>query len=164
MPVIDLQAKKLRDSAVIPKYAHGKEDSGMDLFVAAISVRDENKKFIDKESAVLKPGEVALAKTGWAFSIPIGFELQIRPTSGNSLKTKIRIPNAPGTIDAGYRDEVGVIIENIGSENITINSGDKIAQAVLAPIYWANIVEVNELDSSERGENGFGSTGILGKK
>lgn len=164
MPIIDLQAKKLRENAVVPKYAHGKEDSGMDLFVASVAVRDKDKKFVESESAVLKTGEVALAKTGWAFAIPIGFEMQIRPTSGNSLKTKIRIPNAPGTIDAGYRDEVGVIIENIGNEDIEIKAGDKIAQAVIAPVYWANIIETEILPESRRGENGFGSTGVLGKK
>ena len=164
MPIIDLQAKKLRENAVVPKYAHGKEDSGMDLFVASVAVRDKDKKFVESESAVLKSGEVALAKTGWAFAIPVGFEMQIRPTSGNSLKTKIRIPNAPGTIDAGYRDEVGVIIENIGKEDIEIKAGDKIAQAVIAPIYWANIIETPELPNSRRDKNGFGSTGILGKK
>lgn len=160
MPQIKVKIKKLRENAIPPKYAHGFEDSGMDVFIAAVS-KKINGNFVDSNSGTLNPGEVCLCKTGWAFGIPVGFELQVRPTSGNSLKTKIRIPNAPGTIDAGYRNEVGVIVENIGNEPIELKEGDKVAQLVLTPVYHAKFEAVDELDDSDRGLKGYGSTGTI---
>lgn len=163
MEIQTVQAKKLRDNAMPLQYAHGVEDSGMDLYVAAIAVK-ENGEWKEYDEYNLKCGETVLVKTGWAVSLPIGTELQIRPTSGNSLKTLIRIPNSPGTIDAGYRNEIGVIVHHIGgchTDDINLEVGQKIAQAVLCPVLHADIIEVEELDNSVRGLDGYGSTGTI---
>lgn len=163
MTIKEIQAKKLRDNAIPLQYAHGVEDSGMDLYVAAIA-KKENGEWKEYNEYNLKCGETVLVKTGWAVSLPIGTELQIRPTSGNSLKTLIIIPNSPGTIDAGYRNEIGVIVHHngwSGAEDISLKAGQKIAQAVLCPVLHADIVEVDELDDSIRGLDGYGSTGTI---
>ena len=107
----------------------------------------------------IEPGETKLLQTGLKFEIPHGFELQIRPRSGLSLKTKLRVANAPGTIDSDYRGEVAVIMTNTGKETVTINHGDRIAQAVLSPVYQMEFVECDDLLETERGNGGFGSTG-----
>lgn len=157
---INLPIKVLREDAIIPKYAHGVEDSGMDLYASLISVKIDNK-WLNYEEYSIKPNETVLVKTGIAAAAPIGTELQVRPTSGNSLKTMLRVANAPGTIDAGYRNEIGVIITNTGTTNVTISKNDKIAQMVLVPILHAEIEVVNDLPESDRGLNGYGSTGTI---
>ena len=96
---IDVQMKKLREDAIMPNYAHGMEDSGMDVYAAAIAVK-ENGKWNEYDNYMLDPNETVLVKTGFAAAIPLGTEFQARPTSGNSLKTMLRVANAPGTIDA----------------------------------------------------------------
>ena len=118
-------------------------------------------------SMSIELGETVLIPLGFAVAIPEGWELQGRPRSGLSLKTKLRLPNAPGTIDSDYRGEVGVIVENTDTDpnfgflspGFTINRGDRIAQLVLCPVARAELVEVDELPDTQRGTGGFGSTG-----
>ena len=157
---INLPIKILREDVIVPNYAHGVEDSGMDLYASLISVKIDNK-WLNYEEYSIKPNETVLVKTGIAAAAPIGTELQVRPTSGNSLKTMLRVANAPGTIDAGYRNEIGVIITNTGTTNVTISKNDKIAQMVLVPILHADIQVVDELPTSDRGLDGYGSTGTI---
>lgn len=147
---VKVQFKKLHEDAVIPRYAHPQGDSGMDIFSI--------------ETAVIHPGKTKMVSIGLASSVPLGYELQIRPTSGNSAKTPIRIANAPGTIDANFRGEIKVIISNYSDETYTIAKGSKIAQLVLQEVPKALIVEVDEFTKdtydNTRDEAGYGSTGI----
>lgn len=113
-----------------------------------------------EEPFILKPGDRALIPTGLQMALPKGYEAQIRPRSGLAIKKGITMLNSPGTIDADYRGEVKVIAINHGSEAITINHGDRIAQMVIAPVVQLQIKEVEELDKTIRGEGGFGSTGV----
>jgi dUTP pyrophosphatase len=98
--------------------------------------------------------------TGFAFAIPDGYEVQVRPRSGLALKHGITCLNTPGTIDSDYRGEVKVILANLGDEDFVINTGDRIAQIVVAPVTQGVMVEVEALDDTERGTGGFGSTGV----
>lgn len=109
---------------------------------------------------VLKPLERAIIKTGLFISLPVGYEAQVRPRSGLAAKKGISVLNAPGTIDADYRGEIGVILVNLSNEVFTINDGERIAQMVIAKHERAEWKEVPELDETERGIGGFGSTGI----
>lgn len=114
------------------------------------------------EEFTLLPGSRHLFKTGLFAEIPIGYELQVRPRSGMALKQGISIVNTPGTIDADYRGEIGIILINHGNESVRIEEGSKIAQLVLKEAPQADFIKVNtyeELESSDRGEGGFGSTG-----
>ena len=113
-----------------------------------------------KEPIILKPGERTLIPTGLQMSLPIGFEAQIRPRSGLAIRNGITMLNSPGTIDADYRGEIKVIAINHSKEEFIVNSGDRIAQMVIAPVVQFSIKIVNELDETDRGEGGFGSTGI----
>lgn len=140
---VKVQIKKLSEDAVIPQYAH-KTDAGADVYAI--------------EDVTLKPHETQLIKTGISVAIPVGYEIQVRPRSGLSLKTGLRVANAPGTIDSDYRGEVCVIMTNTANLSQTINRGDKIAQLVISAVPMIDWVEVDELDSTERGEGGFGST------
>lgn len=108
---------------------------------------------------VLAPGERHLIPTGFAIALPSGFEAQVRPRSGLALKKGITLLNSPGTIDADYRGEVGVILINLGLETVEVNHGDRIAQMVISPVVQARFKEVGELGSTARGSGGFGSTG-----
>lgn len=111
------------------------------------------------EPLELAPGERALVPTGLRLEIPPGYEGQVRPRSGLALKQGLTVLNAPGTIDADYRGDVGVILVNLALEPQRIEPGDRIAQLVFAPVTRAQLVEVDELAASERGAGGFGSTG-----
>ena len=111
------------------------------------------------EDVTLAPGARHAVATGIAVAIPHGFEIQVRPRSGLALKHGITVPNTPGTIDSDYRGEVKVILINHGSDAFEIRRGDRIAQLVLAPVTRASWLPVDELDETERGEGGFGSTG-----
>ena len=113
-------------------------------------------------SITLKPLERTIVKTGLFIALPNGYEAQIRPRSGLAAKKGITVLNAPGTIDADYRGEIGVILINLSNENFTINDGDRIAQLVIAQYTQAIWEEVTILDDTERGKGGFGSTGIWG--
>lgn len=130
----------------LPSYATAGA-AGMDL-VAAV-----------KEPVTLPPGGRALVLTGLRIALPPGYELQVRPRSGLALKHGIILPNSPGTIDEDYRGEVGVIMLNAGEQAFTVERGMRIAQAVIAPVERVSWAECAELDETERGSGGFGSTG-----
>ncbi|BAO75615.1 dUTP diphosphatase [Winogradskyella sp. PG-2] len=111
------------------------------------------------EARILKPLERTIVSTGLFIELPVGIEAQVRPRSGLAAKKGITVLNAPGTIDADYRGEVGVILVNLSTEDFTINNGERIAQLVIAKHERAEWEETKELSSTERGEGGFGSTG-----
>jgi dUTP pyrophosphatase len=113
---------------------------------------------------MLAPGGRALVPTGFAIALPPGFEAQMRPRSGLALKHGIVLPNAPGTIDEDYRGEIQIIVANIGAEPFPIARGLRIAQMVVAPVTRAAWDEVASLDETRRGEGGFGSTGLDGRR
>jgi dUTP pyrophosphatase len=144
---VRVKVKKLHPDAVIPKYANV-GDSGFDL--------------VALENVELWPGDTKLIKTGLSMAVPIGFELQIRPRSGLSLKTPLRVANSPGTCDSSFRGEICVIITNTAREgsSYTIKQGDRIAQGVVHKVEQAEFEEVNELDKTKRGSGGFGSSGV----
>ena len=98
--------------------------------------------------------------TGLTLALPEGFEAQVRPRSGLALKQGVTLVNSPGTIDSDYRGEIGVILINHGQEDVVVTRGMRIAQLVIAPVIQARMVELDELDQSERGAGGFGSTGV----
>jgi dUTP pyrophosphatase len=106
----------------------------------------------------LAPNDRVLIPTGLAFALPEGYEAQIRPRSGLSLKHGVTVLNSPGTIDADYRGEIKVILINLGAENFVVQRGDRIAQTIIAPVTHVEIVPVDTLDDTGRGEGGFGST------
>jgi len=111
------------------------------------------------ENLTLRPGARHAVATGFAVAIPQGYEIQVRPRSGMALKKGITVPNSPGTVDSDYRGEVKVILLNHSEDNFQIQRGDRIAQLVLAPVTIAAWDEVEQLDETQRGEGGFGSTG-----
>lgn len=150
MESIAVQIKKVRPNAVVPGYMTPLA-AGMDLCAAL------------EESIVLNPGHRVLVPTGLAMAIPPGYEGQVRPRSGLALKVGIALVNSPGTIDADYRGEVGIIVINHGQEAVTIAGGDRIAQLVIAPVCRADLSVVDELNSTQRNEGGFGHTGLNGK-
>ena len=113
-----------------------------------------------EERVTLNPGEIRLIPTGLMVSIPRGYEGQIRPRSGLALKRGIGMVNSPGTIDSDYRGEIGVIMINWGASPFIINRGDRIAQMLISRVFRAGLLEVDELDSTERGEGGFGHSGL----
>ena len=113
-----------------------------------------------EEPMTLEPFERKLISTGMKLAIPQGYEGQVRPRSGLALKHGITTLNSPGTIDSDYRGEVKVLLFNLGSAPVVINSGDRIAQLVIAPVVQAELEEVDELDDTSRGEGGFGHTGV----
>jgi dUTP pyrophosphatase len=129
----------------LPRY-ESELAAGMDL-LAAINA-----------PVTLAVGARQIVPTGIAIALPAGFEAQVRPRSGLAAKQGVSVLNAPGTIDADYRGEVGVILINLGTEPVTLNRGDRIAQMVVAPVVQAEWVEVDTLPSSARGSGGFGST------
>ena len=112
------------------------------------------------EAASIPPGKRGLVGTGFAFAIPEGYEVQVRPRSGLALKKGVTVLNTPGTIDSDYRGEIKVILANLGDEDFIIERGDRIAQIVVAPVQRGNLVEVADLDETARGTGGFGSTGV----
>jgi dUTP pyrophosphatase len=114
------------------------------------------------EATMLRPGETKLIPTGIFMAVPDGYEVQVRPRSGMSYKTKFRIPNSPGTVDSDYRGELCVISENIGNDEIKIPLGERIGQIVIKEvdqIVWDVVMSITDLPSTERGAGGFGSTG-----
>ena len=111
------------------------------------------------EPVVIKKGSRAMIGTGLFFAIPAGYEIQVRPRSGLAAKNGVTVLNTPGTIDSDYRGELKVILINLGDEDFTVSNGERIAQIVVAPVTLGNFVPVSELDETERGSGGFGSTG-----
>jgi dUTP pyrophosphatase len=114
---------------------------------------------VSAEDVTIAPGARHPVATGFAMAIPHGYEIQVRPRSGLAFKHGITVPNTPGTIDSDYRGELKVLLINHGAEDFAIARGDRVAQLVLAPVTQASWVVVDELDATERGEGGFGSTG-----
>lgn len=112
------------------------------------------------EPITLKPLERTLVKTGLFIELPIGFEAQVRPRSGLAFKKGITVLNSPGTVDADYRGEIGVILVNLSNEDFVIENGERIAQLVIAKHERAEWIEVEELNETSRGAGGFGSTGV----
>ncbi len=149
------------DLKIFPLDNFRKGDLPLPSYETAGSVGMDVRACLGKEGDVLiiHPGERKKIPTGLAIEIPMGYEIQVRPRSGISLKTDLLMVNSPGTIDNDYRNEVHVIMGNIGKDPFTICHGDRIAQWVMAPIIRANLVVVTELSSTARGMGGFGSTG-----
>ena len=141
-----LTVRRIDPAAQLPTYAHP-GDAGMD--VRSI------------EELTLQPGDRALVHTGLVFQLPPDAEAQVRPRSGLALKHGVTVLNSPGTIDAGYRGEIGVILINLGREPFKVEVGMKIAQVVVARVDFAEVEEVSVTDATERGTGGFGSTGVL---
>jgi dUTP pyrophosphatase len=143
---MQVKIKRIHPDAQIPAYAHGPlEDAGMDLRSV--------------EEVTILPAQTYAVATGLSIELPPGFEAQVRPRSGLALKQSITIPNAPATIDPGYRGEIKVILLNLGGAPFRIQRGDRIAQMVIAR-YEAIEWEEGELSGSARGEGGFGSSGV----
>lgn len=164
--MLDIKIQKIRDNAILPKYAHGTEDTGADLFISNIKALNDEGEFEEiknPDGYSIAPFKTVLCGVGFKIAGPIGYDIQIRPTSGNSLKTPLRIPNSPATIDSGFRGEVAVIIQNVSDKYYKIKIGDKIAQMVIAKVEHANFIESDTLEASVRGDDGYGSTGIAGE-
>ena len=145
MQTVEINFQKLHPDAQVPSYAHI-GDAGADVYSVV--------------EVTLKPQDCAAIPTGLAVEIPIGYEIQVRPKSGLALKHGIAVLNSPGTVDAGYRGEIQVIVINLGTEVYTFAKGQKIAQLVLKPVIQAQYIEA-ELGTSDRGIGGFGSTGLV---
>ena len=144
-----IKVKRLDASTDLPLPCYESEgSSGMDIRASVTApVR-------------LDPGEIRLIPTGLAVSVPHGYEAQIRPRSGLALKHGIGMVNSPGTIDSDYRGEIGIIVINWGRKSFTIRRGDRVAQMIITRVCQADIMEVALLDSTERGEGGFGHSGV----
>ena len=147
MEEIRIEIKRLRQTSQLPLPAYMTEGAaGMDLCADVVGDRQ------------LAPMERALIPTGFAISLPPGFEAQIRPRSGSALKQGLTLVNSPGTIDSDYRGEIQVIVINLGTEPIVIQPGQRIAQMVVQRVVRAEWLEVNELPASKRHDGGFGHT------
>jgi dUTP pyrophosphatase len=147
LPAITIRLKRLPhgEGLLLPAYATSGA-AGMDVVAA--------------EELDLMPGQRHAVATGFAMAIPEGYEVQVRPRSGLALKHGITVPNTPGTIDSDYRGELKVILINHGDAPFPIRRGDRIAQLVAAPVQQARFSEVDDLDETQRGAGGFGSTGV----
>lgn len=146
LPEITIRLKRLPHGDGLPRPAYATRGAaGMDVVTA--------------EDFTLQPGERMAVPSGFAIAIPEGYEVQVRPRSGLALKHGVTCLNTPGTIDSDYRGEVKVILANLGSEPFSALRGERIAQLVPAPVQRAALTEVEELDDTERGSGGFGSTG-----
>jgi dUTP pyrophosphatase len=144
---MDIQVKVVnKGGQPLPSYETA-QSAGMDLRAALA------------EDLVLVPGARALVPTGLYLEIPVGYEAQVRPRSGLALKRGLTVLNAPGTVDADYRGEVGVILINLSAEEQRIESGDRVAQLLFAPVTRGELLEVQVLEDTARGSGGFGSTG-----
>jgi dUTP pyrophosphatase len=143
-----LKVELIDNDAKFPEYAYP-SDSGFDLF--------------STEEVILQPFGRALVPTGIKLSIPDEFEIQVRPKSGLAINQGLTVLNTPGTVDSGYNGEIKVIIFNTNNISVSISKGTKIAQAVLSPVVngkYVNLVQVNKVNDGDRGDNGFGSTGL----
>ena len=148
MSAIDVSVRRLDHAADLPLPDYATTDSaGVDLLAAV------------ETAVVLRPGAWAAIPSGIAIALPSGFEAQVRPRSGLAARHGITLLNSPGTIDADYRGEIGVILVNLGDQDFTVERGMRIAQMVVAPVSAVAWSEVDELPASRRGDGGFGSTG-----
>jgi dUTP pyrophosphatase len=144
-----IKFKRLDERAIVPRY-ETMGAAGMDLCVLLDGDEEE----------ILKSGEIKLFRTGLAISLPEGYEAQVRSRSGLSLKSGVAVLNAPGTIDSDYRGEIGLIMMNFSKLDFTVKNNMRLAQLVIAKYYRAEIEIVSSLDSTDRNEGGFGSTGV----
>jgi len=147
MNVLELEVCRLRPGARLPRYMSDYA-AGMDLCACL------------ETPTRLEPGERALVPTGLAMAIPPGYEGQVRARSGLALRQGLALVNAPGTIDADYRGEIGVLVINLGHDPITLNDGERIAQLVIAPVVRGVLRECQRLDETVRNAGGFGHTGV----
>jgi len=148
MDTIIVKVKRLDNNTDLPLPSYQSDgSSGLDLCAAVTN------------NLTLQPGDIKLIPTGLSISLPEGYEAQIRPRSGLALKHGLGFVNAPGTIDADYRGEIGVIAINWGKKPLTIKRGERIAQMVIHTVSRAIVEEVNELDTTQRGKGGFGHSG-----
>jgi dUTP pyrophosphatase len=145
--MIQVKVKKLHPDAIVPAYMT-EHAAGMDLCT------------VIEEPLALAPGERTLLPTGLAMEIPPGYEGQVRPRSGLALKKGIALVNSPGTIDADYRGEIGIIVINHGNRPVEIMPGDRVAQLIVAPVTRAALVVVEDLNDTARNSGGFGHTGV----
>jgi dUTP pyrophosphatase len=146
---VTLRVKRLDGNKDIAMPSYETEGaSGLDLRAA-----------VDRE-LTLHPGDIRLVPTGLAISLPLGYEAQIRPRSGLALKHGVGMVNSPGTIDSDYRGEIGLVLINWGDAPFVIKRGDRIAQMVIARVSRARVLEVDRLETTERGEGGFGHSGV----
>jgi dUTP pyrophosphatase len=144
-----IKFKRLDDRSGLPLPCYESEgSSGMDIRACV------------KDAVILEPGQIKLIPTGFAVSVPFGYEAQIRPRSGLALKHGIGLVNSPGTIDSDYRGEIGIIMINWGESSFTVRRGDRIAQMIITKVYRADTAEVEMLDDTLRGEGGFGHSGV----
>ncbi|UCH96052.1 MAG: dUTP diphosphatase [Candidatus Aminicenantes bacterium] len=143
--MMQLKIKLIDRKAILPRYAHP-GDAGLDLFSV--------------ERKEIPPGESTLIRTGIVIELPENTEAQIRPRSGLALNHQVTLLNTPGTIDYGYRGEIKVIMINHGKKTFIVEQGMKIAQMVIKPVLTVEVVQVEELSETRRGEGGFGSTGL----
>lgn len=165
---IKIKIQAIYPDTITPKRAHP-TDSGLDLYAHHIKAIYKNKGggFEHCEECresttyiVLKPGERALVDTGIRATVGPGYEIQIRPRSGMALRSGITVLNTPGTVDESYRNDIAVILINHSSQEFEIDAGDRIAQMVVCPVMLFDVEIVQNLNSTERGTGGFGSTGV----
>lgn len=153
MSQVSIEISRLPHGVDIPLPSYETEGSaGMDIQAAV------------EQTVTIAAGARALVPSGFKIALPIGFEAQIRPRSGLALKKGVTLPNSPGTIDSDYRGEVGIILMNLGDDPFVIERGDRIAQMVISPVTKALWVEAGSLNETDRGEGGFGSTGVSATK
>jgi dUTP pyrophosphatase len=149
MERVTIKVKRLNNNLDLPLPTYQSDgSSGLDLYAAVV------------EDLMLQPGDIRLIPTGLSISLPRGYEAQIRPRSGLALRYGLGLVNSPGTIDSDYRGEVGLIVINWGKGSFTIKRGDRIAQMVISKVYRGVIQEIDEIDSTQRGNGGFGHSGI----
>ena len=141
-----IKIKKLSDDVLTPKY-ETPGSSGMDLAA-----------YINK-NIIINPGEKALVPTGFSLSVPQNYEVQIRPRSGLAVKKGITVLNTPGTLDSDYRGEIKVVLINLSKDIFIVRNGERIAQMVVCPVEKVSMQEVRDLSETDRGKDGFGSTG-----
>jgi len=144
--LMEIKAERVNKDIELPKYQHFGEDAGLDLHAA--------------EELTIKSGEYKLIKTGLKIAVPKGYAAFVYPRSGLALKKGVTVLNADGVIDSGYRGEVGVILINHGAEDFNVNFNDRIAQLIIQQVNTIEWNEVESLSESQRGEGGFGHTGI----
>lgn len=147
MKVIELEIQRLDQRAQLPRYMT-EHAAGMDLYACL------------EGPVTLAPGERTLVSTGIALAIPPGFEGQVRARSGLALRHGLALVNAPGTIDADYRGEIGVLMINLGNEQVVLKHAERIAQLVITPVMQAQMREVESLSATHRNDGGFGHTGV----
>jgi len=158
--MVKVELKKMYEDVVVPEYAK-EGDAGMDIraYFTEEFVKKAGRDVYKEEGLRIEAGIRKIIPTGIKVAIPNGYEIQVRPRSGMAFKKGLTVLNTPGTIDAGYRGEIGVIIYNAGHDSVTIEHGERVAQLVLNKVPQVEWDVVEELPESVRGADGYGSTG-----